>query len=957
MKLILSLLAILFILGCSDKSKEPLAVEDSFYELVSLSNYQKLDTTQLSRLLRKAYKTTNSESNCKYDSLVAYYSQYMADTLIKAKKRSEARFYSVNGLRLGTHCLSKNSFLISQLYHSTCLSYYGEENYKLTLVYADSVKPLGNDFQTSVLTTKNQIIIAECYQNLKNLKSAESFYNNLKSLVETYLSDKEKVEYYNRFAYLQIGEKKFIEAINAAKRSVEILEKVLQSNKANKNDSLLLGNALYYIGFAYQDSTAYKESVYHYSKALDIYKKNGNMEGYRRGLMNMGLMYRYDKQFDKALMVLTEGITQLNSLEQTDMNILRKAKLLNNRGEVYFDLKDYQKVVADHDSALFYLTQYDRRASLTTLLMSNQKSLIWAYGDNSKAYAALAEKGVDTEGYLKSLTMTDKLVAVSDDIRADYFSDDAKMTLATDIKPYLEHGIGVCQKLYERTHDKAYLEKALSYLEFSRSMVLFENARLNSQLPPQYKAENEALKQQEAALVAKNNVDDLQKYLSQKRQFREKIKSLNKQQMPNLAVLQKELLTDNQTALLAFFEGDSTVTVFTILQNNLTVNTLRNCKDLDSLVLKFRKIFTKPAPDRNAVEFNEVSHQMYDKILRGGISALPPTVNKLIIAPDGVLAYLPFEILTPSVSAADFRQTDYLIKRFQISYAYSASLLLEQKRSKAQPTDKVFAGFAPTYNHRDTLKPIATKNKNTIAYQDNQTIASRALLTREGAYELKGAKDEVQQIQAVIGGKTYTHEAANEANFKLEAQQYRILHCAMHSLTDDKESMNSRLLFTLMPNDTTQDSDLTAAELYAMQLNADLAVLSACNTGYGKLSRGEGVMSLARAFTYAGVPATVTSLWKVPDLTTKDVMVEFYKNLKSGMTKDAALRQAKLTYLENAPESIAANPYFWAGFVPMGNMEAMHLSENTPLSMWAILGGLLVVLGGGFYFYRKIKTT
>ena len=138
-----------------------------------------------------------------------------------------------------------------------------------------------------------------------------------------------------------------------------------------------------------------------------------------------------------------------------------------------------------------------------------------------------------------------------------------------------------------------------------------------------------------------------------------------------------------------------------------------------------------------------------------------------------------------------------------------------------------------------------------------------------------------------------------------------------------------------------------------MQFNADLAVLSACNTGFGAISRGEGVMSLARAFTYAGVPATVTSLWKVPDLTTREIMVEFYKNLKRGMTKDAALRQSKLTYLDNTPESIAANPYFWAGFVPMGNMAAMDLSEPSPLSIPLILGGLVALWGLGSWFYQN----
>ena len=142
---------------------------------------------------------------------------------------------------------------------------------------------------------------------------------------------------------------------------------------------------------------------------------------------------------------------------------------------------------SDHDSAIFYLTLYDRRASLTTLLLANQKSLIWAYGDNARAYAALAEKGLDTEGYAKSLKMIEKVIEVADDIRADYFSDDAKLTLANDIKPALEKAISLCQNLYKQTNNAEYVEKAFRFVEYSRSMVLYENARLANQLPDDLK--------------------------------------------------------------------------------------------------------------------------------------------------------------------------------------------------------------------------------------------------------------------------------------------------------------------------------------------------------------------------------------------------------------------------------------------------------------------------------------
>ena len=695
------------------------------------------------------------------------------------------------------------------------------------------------------------------------------------------------------------------------------------------------------------------------------------MEDYRRGLLNMGLMYRYDKQFDKALKVLTEGITQLDVLEQSDFNVLRKAKLFNNRAEVFMDLKDYYKALSDHDSAIFYLTLYDRRASLTTLLLANQKSLIWAYGDNARAYAALAEKDLHTEGYAKSLKMTEKVIEIADNIRADYFSDDAKLTLANDIKPALEKAITLCQNLYKQTNNVEYLKKAFSFVEYSRSMVLYENARLANQLPADLKTENEQLKAQEVALLSKNNIEELQKYLQHKRQFREKIKALNKNKLASLADLQSNLLTNDQTAFIEYFVGDSSIFTFMLLKNDVKAFEIKKTKGFEESIGTFRREFTQHTPVSDATNFSRQSTALYDILLRGPLDALPPTVSKLIIAPDGVLAYLPFEILTPSknVNAAsdgvtssrpvttDFRQNDFLLKRFAISYAYSANLLLMQKQTKRHETKHLFASFVAKYEKENTQ--LIDNNSTSKAAPD--AIAYRSALSRDGLLDLQGAKDEVNAIRKVIGGKAFEDSLATEGSFKREASQYRILHLAMHAYADDQDPMLSHLLFTINPQDTTEDGDLTAAELYAMNLNADLAVLSACNTGFGTLSKGEGVMSLARAFTYAGVPATVTSLWEAPDATTPEIMELFYKNLKLGMPKDDALRAAKLTYLNKTHQSIEANPYLWASFVPMGNMDALDLAEKGPLSIlmsdfgfWSGAGvGVLILVIWGFIRRRK----
>jgi CHAT domain-containing protein len=587
--------------------------------------------------------------------------------------------------------------------------------------------------------------------------------------------------------------------------------------------------------------------------------------------------------------------------------------------------------------------------------------------DKATAYTALAENGQDTEGYTKALQLTQQIVELADDIRADYFSDDAKLTLATDAKPALEKAISVCQKLYQKTHDRQYLEKAFDFIEYSRSMVLYENARLSTQLPPELKAENEDLKKKEAALIAKNNVEDLQNYLRLKRQFREKIKIQNRNQLASIATFQADALKDDQTAFVEYFVGDSSIFAFTILKNDIFLHEIRKPKDLEQKIETLRAGITTTKVERNATAFFQQAADLYALLGQPCLDSIPASVTKSIFALDGSLSYVPFELLPktpPSVLQTDFRKIDYLLKHYDISYAYSANMLLQQKQPKKNNANRLFLGFAPEYKERDTALVINAKdNKLYASIEDN----TRAVLLREKAYALPGAKKELEALGNLLNGKTYYSEDASERVFKNKASQYRILHLAMHSIPDESDPMQSKLLFTLTDKDTTEDNDLTAAELHTMQLNADLAVLSACNTGYGKLSKGEGVMSIARAFTYAGVPATVTSLWVASETSTPDIMVDFYKNLKAGMTKDAALRQAKLTYIENAPESVAANPYYWAVFVPMGNMAAMDMTDGYPLdafsfittgrdSMWGIGLGVLAILGLIYWYWRRKNT-
>ncbi len=283
---------------------------------------------------------------------------------------------------------------------------------------------------------------------------------------------------------------------------------------------------------------------------------------------------------------------------------------------------------------------------------------------------------------------------------------------------------------------------------------------------------------------------------------------------------------------------------------------------------------------------------------------------------------------------------NYLLKDYAISYAYSNRLLFDQsKKRKAKHT---FAGFGLEYDDY-TLADLET-------YVDNP-LASLPLSRALGHLEF--SDDEVKEIAGLLGGEEWINAAATREVFLENADQYAILHLATHGIVNENYPMNSALIFTRQ-NDSTEYF-LRAADLYSMKLNADMAVLSACNTGAGMLERGEGVRSLARAFSSAGCPSLVATLWNASDKSTKDILVNFYKNLKKGMTKDEAMRQAKLTYLTSASPTYQS-PYYWSHLNVIGESGTLEVLDVPIWRKYWYLGVLGLGLVGLVGYRMKRRT-
>ncbi len=393
-------------------------------------------------------------------------------------------------------------------------------------------------------------------------------------------------------------------------------------------------------------------------------------------------------------------------------------------------------------------------------------------------------------------------------------------------------------------------------------------------------------------------------------------------------------LANTRDCIIAYFEGDSALYSFVIDTSSVTFyKEASNPAKWSDYISSTRSTGLTEIQELN--RFGDPAVFAGNSILKH-VSDLSK-YDHIIIIPDGKLGYVPFELFSDSLFMNELNPNGYWGLHSSIGYAYSGSLYYEQSKKKNKQKMS-FAGFVADYTRHTLI--------------DNGPIDLFKELTRSGDLHLANAKKEVREIQHIVGGQVYEGVAASRSNFIEKSTDVNIIHLAMHALLNDSLPMNSGFLFT--PIDTFSNNVLTMADLFALRLDAELAVLAACQTGDGVYRKGEGISSLANAFAYAGVNSTVMSLWKVPDKATSEIMITFYKGLKSGLRKDEALQKAKLTYLSNAIELEERHPYYWAGFIVQGNMDPVVFSTNSNTLYW-IIG--MVLLISVFILWHLFKST
>ena len=330
---------------------------------------------------------------------------------------------------------------------------------------------------------------------------------------------------------------------------------------------------------------------------------------------------------------------------------------------------------------------------------------------------------------------------------------------------------------------------------------------------------------------------------------------------------------------------------------------------------------------RNYRRYVELGRKFYEIL----IEPCPQYTDRksLTIVPDGAITYLPFEGLL--MNEADqqyinYMTLPYMIRDYSIGYSHSSTLKFSKRLKTKSPENKVLA-FAPKYKKPDI--------QYAMYGQDRQIELEEEIL-----FPLGGIIKEVQSINETVPSRIFLNEDATEANFKKYASDYNVLHLAMHTIMRDDEPLYSYLAFTNVDSTTEgENNKLHAYEVYNMKLNAQMAVLSSCSSGFGKMHKGEGMMSLARGFIYAGCPSIIMTLWQVSDQSSSELMTSFYKYLKKGKSKQESMRLAKIDYLDKA-DDITSNPYFWSAFVVVGDGNPIY--RKSGMAYWMILITLFI---------------
>ena len=597
------------------------------------------------------------------------------------------------------------------------------------------------------------------------------------------------------------------------------------------------------------------------------------------------------------------------------------AIIYNEIGMLQAAFGQYVNAVANYNLGLEQVEDFDSRGTSTLKLLKNKSVSLNKLGnnDNYKATMETVNLGIKT----------------LDTLKPSFRSKADQLFLIEDAFPLFESGLEAAYQLYASTSDDSLIDLAFRYSEKSKSVLLLEalleaKATQFANIPNDVLERESELKSEITYLEkqiknSETDQSDLKDALfTLKEEYRQLVQKLEVDYKSyydlkyntttvSLEVSQKSL--SKHQLLISYFYGNKAIYAIALNRGKKEMFRIPIDADLEANIKKVYQMLSDPKSD--VIALGNATYSIYELLLKPILNS--GDQKKLIIIPDGLLNYLPFSALNTSPGGIR-----YLAENHAIGYVNSATLLSELE--ERQPKEHTILAFAPSF---DGTVSVSNPDRGKLLPLPNN-------------------KKEVEQILTSFHGRAYIDGEASLRNFKSQLASFGMVHLATHAIFDDTAPEYSYLAFAQNGNEA--EDLLYVADLYNLQLDADLVTLSACESGIGDLKRGEGFLSLARGFFYSGAASIASTLWKINDASTTTLMTSFYKNLSKGEAKDVALQNAQIEFLDNNRDNALSHPYYWSAFVISGNTLALSLPYNW---IWFILVTLVVLVSGFLYFKTK----
>lgn len=764
-------------------------------------------------------------------------------------------------------------------------------------------------------------------------------------------------------------------------KAIFTLKKAISINNENKDgDKGYLSFYYHSLGDVYDKSLHNDSAIFFYKKSLKLTHDASLFEDQtqRNSDINysLGMIFLRLKSYNTALMHLRRCLTlRLNIYGRKNPET---AVIFQGIGNAYLEM-------GVKDSALKYIQEgvtactrkFNDTAIYSVPLASDLNTGFYSYQIVKDKALILKQLYNDHPVNIKTLHASMAYYCLADTLiilfGAGYDREEAKLLFAKNNSSIYEEAIDCAAELFRKTSDVKYLDLVFTFMDRRKSGLLTgaldETAALkqsyisvdDQNIIRQLQQERTFLQSQLEKATGEEDMDDqvLKALHNRTYEVETKIKAFKRKlysRYPYYATLQratdtvglKDLVSfscSNNSLVLQYFWGEKALYALGVYKGKSHLIKIEKNTGLEANVNTLKACLTKGyiSAGRNSdfASFQNSSFNVYCSLVKPMLDTLllpsGETQHKpgIIVIPDGLISDMPFEALITSTKIdkdADYRKLNYLIKSFTISYNSSARLLLKKNLQQA-------AG------HQCKVLGLSYSKDSVVKNQSGNLHALRNLT----ADDLPGSAEELKSISLYMNGKFYMGNEATEGVFKKEAPNYEILHLALHGKADSQYSYGSRLIFK-KGNDSLNDESLYAYEIYNIPIKAKLAVLSACESGTGKLNPGEGIFSMARGFIYAGCPAVVMSFWKVNDNLTALIMRDFYKHLSVGVSIDQSLRKAKLEYIERA-DGRSAHPAYWSAFVAMGKMDPVI--NNTLNYMIIIRIAIILLIGITGYFITK----